>query len=155
MKRILAPHKEQDGWVYWRVRPARPSNSDARVRNWTVVYREDGANTWKSIPLTEDKTGLGYYDELPGSRIISSRRVERAVENDDYLRLCAEEGLSVYYFTKPSGYEYRANGTPVEYPNWIVAKWKDEFEYEATGDPAPTLREAYHRYKAVADDLPT
>jgi hypothetical protein len=63
--KILAPHKEQDGWVYVRVsRTPQP-----------------------------DDMHLSYSDSAPSRRIISSRRVERAVETDDFLRLCAEEGI--------------------------------------------------------------
>ena len=95
MKKILAPHKEQDGWVYWRMRPARPSNNAARVRNWAVVGMNPSTNKWDVLPFDQNRVGLGYYDDRPGSRVISSRRVERAVETDDFLRLCAEEGLHV------------------------------------------------------------
>jgi hypothetical protein len=69
MRRILAPHKEQDGWVYVRVSRA-PQPDDMHV---------------------------SYNDTAPTRRIIPSRRVEEAVEIADYLKRCAEEGLAAMY----------------------------------------------------------
>lgn len=66
MPRILAPHKEQDGWVYVRV---------ARCEAWFARFLD--------------------LDYSPERRIISSRRVEQDVETGDYLRLCDDEGAWV------------------------------------------------------------
>lgn len=107
-RKILAPHKEQDGWRYIRV----PSF-------------------------------IQYDDTLPQFRIISSRRVEQDVETGDYLRLCADEGLTVNYFSSPGSA-----------PCWIVTSDALESTFRgaaATLPHAPTLREAYHRYHAAAD----
>lgn len=118
MKKVLAPHKEQDGWVYWRVNPRRCRNLGIGV-TFTVSRRG-----------CEESSHPVYHDDRPGSRIISSRRVERAVELDDFLKLCAEEGLFVGI--EPDG-EVTLQGVSDGY---FVHHGK-------------TLREAYYRYHAA------
>ena len=120
MKKVLAPHKEQDGWVYWRVNPRRCRNLGIGV-TFTVSRR--GCKE-SSHPV--------YHDDRPGSRIIASRRVERAVELDDFLKLCAEEGLFV--MVDPWG-DVRVQGPSDGY----------------TVHSGNTLREAYYRYHAAVD----
>lgn len=131
MKPILAPHKEQDGWVYARVkrttmRRGRKRKADDFTHHlpspafWTI-------GTWGAP--------IAYRDTLPWSRIISSRRVEEAVETADYLKRCAEEGISA----RLGGLDHKWN----VYGGDILA---GEFK---SVDGA-TLREAYHRYKSVA-----
>jgi hypothetical protein len=88
-----------------------------------------------SVDVTARMMHVSYTDVSDGSRIISSRRVERAVETDDFLRLCAEEGLTVTYY-----------GDLTTHP-CLSRKWFVEAGYQ--GD---TLREAYYRYHAAADD---
>lgn len=117
MKKILAPHKEQDGWRYVR------TPLDACM-----------GDMW-----TEENGVLEYRDDKAGSRIISSRRVERAVETDDFLRLCAEDGLKVMY---SPGYK-----TP-----WSIMLWPATEEDSAMWMSGSTLREAYYRYKAAAGE---
>lgn len=93
-RRVLAPHKEQDGWCYIRV-------PNAAMR-------------------------MVYQDVNPEDRVISSRRVEEAVEIADYLKLCHQNGYAAI-MTIP--------GT------WRVLN--------RTGKTcsAPSLREAYHRMR--------
>lgn len=95
-RKILAPHKEQDGWRYYRL----PSC-------------------------------FMYSDDEPDHRIISSRKVERAVENEEFLRLCLEEGLVA---------ERNSAG-------WMVSR-ESSIGQENVG-LGDTLREAYYRYKAA------
>jgi hypothetical protein len=116
VKPILAPHPKQDGFVYIRV----PSG----ITRWF-----DQKRTLAPTPLVVWRDTVAYLDRLSESRTISSRRVERAVENDGYLAKCAEEDLGVVFM---EGY-------------WTVAaRWPRE-----TVGRAKTLREAYYRYKAA------
>ena len=125
MKAPLRPHNEQDGWVYIRV-PRIP-----RPVPGAVFAVRDG--------------GEVHYDDIgTANRIISSRRVEEAVETADYLKLCVEEGLSVCFDVK-------------HYGPWLVAgkggAWTSSDSGEWSGTDAvlgTTLREAYWRYKAGA-----
>ena len=77
-RKILAPHKEQDGWVYVRMRKSEERYSE----DTPIGYDSEG--------------GLRYDDTHPGARIISSRKAEEAVETWEYLRRCEDEGLSVH-----------------------------------------------------------
>lgn len=117
MTRILASHKEQDGWVYVRTHKGR-------------------SKTCLDSPLKVSGRGVRYDDDTPGSRMISSRRVEEAVETYDYLKRCSDEGL-----------------TAAQWPTCTVGdRWR-VFPADASvaiGEGGGTLREAYHRYKAVA-----
>jgi hypothetical protein len=88
-----------------------------------------------------------YHDGEPEARTISSRRVERAVETDDFLRLCAEEKLTAL----------QGDGV------WVVGVWYDGmptyaegfYLHKSNGGGAigygRTIREAYHRYHAAVD----
>ena len=121
MKKVLAPHKEQDGWVYWRVNPRRCRNLGIGV-TFTVSRRG-----------CEESSHPVYHDDRPGSRIISSRRVEEAVETYDFLKLCADEGLVAQI----------ANDL------WIV--WLLGKGIDGPDGRGKTLREAYYRYHAEVD----
>lgn len=115
MPRILAPHKEQDGWVYARV---------ARCEAWFARFLD--------------------LDYSPERRIISSRRVEEAVETMDYLKRCADEDLDVRCWGAVFNGEKEKllmNDTGLW---WVV--WKPSRK-KAMPNGSPTLREAYHRYK--------
>jgi len=129
-RKILAPHKEQDGYAYYRL----PNNNIPRslfVRAMEVVGLMRGMDEpW-------------YPDDSPHQRIISSRRVEEAVETADFLKLCAEEGLDAIHRS---------------YGEWFVVE-----DVQDPGGILPndisvpcgygsTLREAYYRYKAAAND---
>ena len=161
-KKILAPHRVQDGWVYWRIKttPAA-SAANAPTINPLWLVKKD---TLECVKASDLGLGVGYSDDTPGSRIISSRRVEEAVETADFLKLCAEEGLSAML---QGGYWFVAN-------NWSRGGYRMGHDHEAhyvyfhktqrdDGDghsddfiPAfaggRTLREAYYRYKAAAGD---
>lgn len=78
MRRILKPHKEQDGYIYCRF----------KRKGW--VWDE-------AILDISDGLVSTYNDRLPNSRTISSRKVEEAVETWEYLQRCVEEGLEVLY----------------------------------------------------------
>lgn len=103
--KILAPHKEQEGWVYVRV----------------------------SRSPQADDVHLSYNDSAPWRRVISSRRVEEAVETADYLKRCAEEGL-VAYFGRTESHR------------WAVGD-----SIGPRGRGGATLREAYYRYHAARE----
>ena len=129
MKKILAPHKEQDGTVYLRVMRIPKPNAVATMPR---VYPEE-----EYVPgpdyFIPTRSGRGivvsYGDSMKVSRTISSRRVEEAVEMADYLKLCADEGLRVTFFGD------------LVVPQWMVSGRGD---YRM----AATLREAYWRYKS-------
>ena len=112
MKRIHAPHKEQNGWRYVRV----PS----------VIARQ-------------------YPDDLPGSRMRTSRRAEEDFETGDFLRLCAEEGLHVAW--------HPDDGPELTH---YMKKWERGWCVFMVGQSdtsyAPTLREAYYRYHAAVGE---
>ena len=131
MTKVLAPHNEQDGWVYWRVRATTGKNAaNAPTVNPLWLIRKDTLDFVKASDLG---IAIGYLDITPTSRIIASRRVERAVERDDFLKLCAEEGLFVGI--EPDG-EVTLQGVS---DNYFVHHGK-------------TLREAYYRYHAAVGD---
>ena len=129
-RKILAPHRVQDGWVYWRIKttPAA-SAANAPTINPLWLVKKD---TLECVKASDLGLGVGYSDDAPGSRIISSRRVEEAVETADFLKLCDEEGLIA-----------------VKFPQlWRV----EEYTCLSTAGYGRTLREAYYRYKAAAND---
>lgn len=127
--KILAPHTEQDGWVYVRVERKKlrfPRRWEASISLYGIPGFAAG---------DEGNSPEAYSDDRIGSRIISSRRAERAVETDDFLRLCAEEGLRVV-----------RSGHCLE---WAVF---DEFsQHPEIVIGSKTLREAYYRYRAKVD----
>jgi hypothetical protein len=140
VKQILAPHKEQDGFVYIRVPKAManatfPAGAFASCRQHGFVLK-----LYENALAT---TRVGYDDAEPSQRIISSRRVEEAVETADYRRRCAEEGLGAYANTDGS---------------WTVGRQVFENESLNAGRCAPlifprrwgrTLRGAYYRFRAA------
>lgn len=87
----LAPHEDQDGWLYIRVKQ-HPSG-------WgpTKPYGRSGLAIQSPNSIEGGCRPTSYVDSLDESRIIASARVERAVENDDILRLCAERHIVVTY----------------------------------------------------------
>ena len=139
--KILAPHGQQDGWVYVRMpksilssEPTRTAPDDDPLDVIDVVD-EDG-----DVYLID----IAYFDDRPGSRIISSRRAEQDVETGDFLRLCAQEVLDAVL---------RGSGASSE---WYVV---DNVQCGGIIPQDPdipfgsgaTLREAYYRYHAEAD----
>ena len=139
MKPILAPHKEQNGWRYVRVPSSIVTPLGAPRESDEVVFaaRLSLINSI-ATPGPEARLELSYRDDVPCHRIISSRRVEEAVETADFLKLCDEEGLVVMKFPPPLKAGMR----------WRVDKYGDTAVY-AYGT---TLREAYYRCKAAAGD---
>ena len=121
--KVLAPHAKQDGFVYIRV--------PRGITRWFTEKR-----TFTLTPLEEWHGMVAYRDDLPGSRTISSRRVEEDVETGDYLKRCADEGVFVGF--NPSG-DVKVQGPLDKY-------------YVHT---APTLREAYFRFHAATDKAAT
>lgn len=131
LTKVLAPHKEQDGWMYWRVRATTGKNAaNAPQCNPLWLVRKD---TLECVKASDIGIAVGYLDLTPTSRIIASRRVERAVERDDFLKLCSEEGLFV--MIQPWG-------------EVIVQGVRDGY----TVHRGKTLREAYYRYHAAVGD---
>ena len=136
MKKILAPHKEQDGWVYWRLNVTTGKNAaNAPAINPLWLVKKD---TLECVKVRDLGLGIGYADDTPGSRIISSRRVEEAVETADFLKLCAEEALAVTKFPRRGDMRWRVDGYAGM--SFALARY------------GTTLREAYYRYKAAAGD---
>ena len=129
-RKILAPHRVQDGWVYWRLNVTTGKNA-ANAPTINPLWLVD-KDTLACVKASDIGLGVGYADDTPGSRIISSRRVEEAVETADFLKLLTSEGLHASCW--PDG-------------QWLVAAPK------LTGNPASgtTLRAAYYRYKAEAE----
>jgi len=123
-RKILAPHHEQDGYAYYRL-----PNSNLSRRVFIRAMEIIGLGRGMDEPW--------YPDDAPNQRIISSRRVEEAVETADFLKLCAEEGLAVTKFPLIRKADMR----------WRVEKYTDT----STAGCGATLREAYYRYKAEAE----
>ena len=110
----MKPHKDQDGYKYIRVKTyGRDKIGNEVIIPGTLIYN-DNKESW--------------------TRIISSVRVERAVETDDYLRRCEDEGLDVAY------------GSHVGSPGkgWLVYR----YDLPENGH-GPTLCEAYGDYRAA------
>ena len=119
----MRPHKEQDGWRYVRVSLYKTP----RQQRYGVGNLIPGSGLGDFVAYYHD------HDEHPNARVISSRRVEEAVETADYLKMCADEGLHALQASIGRG--------------WLV--YHPERPYQ---DSAPTLRAAYHRYKAKAGE---
>ena len=140
-RKILAPHRVQDGWAYWRLNVTTVKNA-ANAPTINPLWLVD-KDTLACVKASDLGVAVGYSDDAPGSRIISSRRVEEAVETADFLKLCEEERLAVVR-------DYRGN--------WYVGLYCGK---GIAGQPLTsigahsyamgrTLREAYYRYKAEA-----
>lgn len=137
MRKILAPHKEQDGWVY--VRMMRVNEPGETIEG----FASNGSQYFRVLLEKSRKLlDIAPADDIPESRIISSRRVEEAVETYDFLKLCAEEGLYVHH--SPANFQSFGNKGP-----WCVSStaiWhKEKF---AIGE---TLRSAYFRFNAAKE----
>ena len=126
MKKIMRPHEDQKGEVYIRV-----SKTEMKLGINTLTPVGHGLRIEGIYPFGR----LGYNDAAPGSRVISSSRVEDDVETGDFLRVCAEEGLDVMY-NVPWGGARKAR--------WFVAKAPNHIGWVG----APTLRQAYEKYQA-------
>lgn len=137
MKKVLAPHKDQDGWAYVRVRRDDPFG-EGHVDALGNARFESPMRSRCRYPNGDDAgTSIGftapvYYNDsvFPDSRIISSRRVERAVETDDFLRLCAKEQMTL---TIHPDMDVWLQGPD---DNYAVHKGR-------------SIREAYYRYYAA------
>lgn len=167
-KKILAPHREQEGWVYWRLRATTGKNAaNAPTTNplWLIkkVVKKD---TLECVKASDIGLAVGYSDDTPGSRIISSRRVEEAVYQADRAReagFTLKGAVNLYKWLKERGTDI---GEAVEtddflkllnneglyasyWPDggWLVAHPRNGGAVRGT-----TLREAYYRYKAQAGD---
>jgi len=124
MKPILAPLEERDGWVYVRMRRGRTYENGTIAGNFPM---RDG---YGGMP--ELMGGWFEYSDMhPACRVVTSRRVEDAVETADYLRRCADENLDTI----------RHGDGPMA-PQWSVGAigrgWAD----------GRTPREAYWRYNS-------
>jgi len=137
MRKILAPHKEQDGWVYVRVRKVGEP-----FRSTTVMGRRVSAILFQTAWDVSMRVHCIYHD-TDRFRIISSRKTEEAVETWEYLKRCEDEGIQVTRWAD----EYR-NGK--RYPILESRRWTVNGDGRH-GDffNGATLREAYHRYKAT------
>lgn len=147
--RILAPHKSQEGWVYVRVKSCgRRTDFRWRTLFRTIIQAADihllklpngfpmvfaiGEN---DVVQPIENSLIPYQDHVADSRVISSRRVEKAVETADFLKLCDDEGLDVI----------RGRSAPGASPAWYVYRM-GQSEPWSRGD---TIREAYFRYRAT------
>ena len=132
-RKILAPHKEQDGWAYIRISKGLVKG----LQPLRVLIGGAADGTWDIPPgYTPENCALGYNDGDPNSRIISSRRVEEAVETADFLKRCAEDELTATRFPRHDDMCWRVD----EYGNIAVYGY------------GTTLRAAYYRYHAAAGD---
>jgi len=128
--RILAPHKNQEGFVYIRVR--RVVDRAATPPKWDGCFYR--------VPTRDKLIGpVGYPDDARGSRIISSSKAELGAETLDYLQRCTEEGLHAIH---------RPNSVN---PGW--GKWFEGWTVFVPGEgfsgkdlTYPTLKEAYTLY---------
>ena len=143
--KILAPHKEQDGWRYIRVQSSITMANSKTHLNATRVFRAALTITSSFMDGAAGDLKLSYRDDEPWSRIISSRRVEQDVETGDFLRLCADEGLEVR-----CGYRIFDNADLTR-PLLGWAVWDGHMKRATPPIKSRTLREAYHRYHAKAD----
>ena len=131
-RKILAPHKEQDKYLYIRV----PKWCLGTIFNGAPFSPLSIGEVFTDVEVMPRAEGCVYDDDFKGSRIISSRRVEQDVETGDFLRGCADEGLKVIF--------YANGGCDVLAPRPGSTSW------EVNRGSGATLREAYFRYKAKA-----
>ncbi len=126
-RRIHKQHQQHDGYVY------------VRVTHGDEIFNNDACTDRTGILFTTPGRELvhPYFDGQPGSRIITSRRVEAAVEDADYRERCQAEGLDVRYW---------AEGTMGQ-PEGSVAVDDPNDEQSAQG--GGSLREAYGRFKTA------
>ena len=140
MKKILPPHREQDGWQYWRVRVLNRVHAkdgvkpDAGLNGLLLARPNEEGTAWECVRPRDIGIAIHYDDSATQTRVISSRRVEEAVETADFLKLCAEEGIRVVYNGDGKGRWYVGGAAC----SFLSIPW-------GTGD---TLREAYYRYKS-------
>ena len=127
--RILAPHKSQEGWVYLRLQVTRRTGGFVHFPIFLDPREPSG------------HTDARYDDAPPEKRVISSRRVEEAVETADFLKLCADERLTVV-----RGYDEWHVGLYCS--SGIAGKPLTSLGVHSF-ETAPTLREAYYRYRAA------
>lgn len=148
MSKILAPHKEQDGWVYLRVLRISQQVQD-RAHNVYGDGPERGVPAYATfLHVSRKWFGIQPADDLPELRVISSRRVEEAVETADYLKRCAEEDLEVRFWS--AVFETEDGSTDSISPTgvwWQVFRPRDK---KAQPNACYTLREAYWRYRQYA-----
>lgn len=149
MSRVLAPHKEQDRYAYIRVMRYGHDEHGRQMFVWECEPYRDGGSY-----ITGCRADT-YHDGATDARTISSRRVEEAVEEADYRRKCAEEGLSVWCpFTNGRSfwmvYDGRYN-TPAGTYHPHAPVWGEYLPVRF----AKTLRAAYHRYRAATDKAAT
>ena len=107
----MKPHKDQAGYKYIRIK--------------ALGKTEDGWERVGRVVCAGKAITLDYNDNASGSRIISSERVERAVETDDFIRRLLSEGLDA----------------TVCQSGWCVSTWAEE-------SSGPTIRAAYENYRA-------
>ena len=141
-RNIMAPHGEQDGWVYVRVKKwaILPASGRFQFFRQPGSFPCDRCGTPSSWPGA--LCGFNYCDrDFPNARIISSRRVEGDVETGDFLRVCANEALDALH----TGHGWLVTPLDLNY-NVTLGEMIDAGEY------APTLRVAYFRYKAAHHD---
>lgn len=128
--RIQSPHKQQDGWAYIRVEKDGITDQG----NQAYPFDEYGGQTHFDGSFKYARSEQCVYDdEASYSRVISSRKVEEAVETLEYLRLCAFHGLAATYLSVSV---------------WVVGEWHYVGgEYYGGYREGKTLREAYWRFK--------
>ena len=146
MDKVLGPHKEQDACVYIRVLRLAPLKEGQSQHILNGQEYVPGLDYY--VPLRSGKgVGVSYDDSMKAARTISSRRVERAVENDTFMRLCDAEGLSfqriitneqAWYVVYDGKYNAPGGQQIPPSPNWgeyLPARY------------TRTLRSAYFRYQ--------
>jgi len=131
-KRPIHPqHEDQAGWVYVRVHKAGQGYC---VPNYAPALLSQSPQS-----RLFDQPPTAYVDTHDDSRIISSSRVEEDVETGDYLKRCADEGLTAA--STPS----IRRGKP-DY--WCVFRLYTGNEVGR----GTTLPRAYHKYHELVGD---
>lgn len=169
MKPILAPHKEQDGWAYVRVPRSYLGDPSPLMREVPAIGDSPAPmKLYRLVGLDDYEVGyLGYPDDTPGSRVISSRRVEDAVYQADRAReagFTLKCAVNLYKWLKERGTNIKDAVETADFlklcaEDGLFARFKPEGVWELQGPidgyavhDGTTLRAAYYRYHAAAGD---
>jgi len=101
MRNVRGPYKEQKDWVYIRVpkqhvRFLQERDKDYRTFHGSLAFGERAPLLPGSVGGTYFQSQLPVYDDsCHGARVISSKRVEEAVEIYDFVKMCQEEQLEI------------------------------------------------------------
>jgi hypothetical protein len=113
---MTRPHREQEGYVYIRVRKIfGQALSYAGLGPFTV--RVDDHQTGKTYVMCDNWPMFNYKDDQPYQRVISSRRVEEAIDATACLELAHDLGLLLIHTRQGEWVAVDARGDGINLTN--------------------------------------